>query len=56
MLSAWRPRSLKIVVNPQFGQLSYSQSQFQVVTAPNPVAAPAGPAKPTPSAGLPAAC
>ncbi len=49
-------KSLKIVVNPQFGQLSYSQSQFQVVSAPNPVAAPAGPAKPTPSAGLPAAC
>ena len=49
-------KSLNIVVNPQFGKLSYSQSQFQVVTAPNPVAAPPGPAKPTPSAGLPAAC
>ena len=49
-------KSLNIVVNPQFGKLSYSQSQFEVVTAPNPVAAPAGPAKPTPSAGLPAAC
>lgn len=49
-------KSLNIVVNPQFGKLSYSQAQFQVVTAPNPVAAPPGPAKPTPSAGLPAAC
>ena len=49
-------KSLNIVVNPQFGKLSYSQSQFEVVTAPNPVAAPAGPAKPTPSAGLSAAC
>jgi hypothetical protein len=49
-------KTLNPVVNPQFGRLSYSQSQFQVVTAPNPVAAPAGPAKPTPSAGLPAAC
>ena len=49
-------KSLNIVVNPQFGKLSYSQSQFQVVTAPNPVAAPPGPAKPTPPAGLPAAC
>ena len=49
-------KTLNPVVNPQFGRLSYSQSQFVVVTAPNPVAAPAGPAKPTPSAGLPAAC
>ena len=49
-------KALNIRVNPQFGQLDYSQSQFVVVTAPNPVAAPAGPAKPTPSAGLPAAC
>jgi hypothetical protein len=49
-------KTLNPVVNPQFGRLSYSQSQFVVVTAPNPVAAPPGPAKPTPSAGLPAAC
>ncbi len=49
-------KTLNPVVNPQFGKLSYSQSQFVVVTAPNPVAAPPGPAKPTPSAGLPAAC
>ena len=49
-------KTLNPVVNPQFGRLSYSQSQFEVVTAPNPVAAPPGPAKPTPSAGLPAAC
>ena len=48
-------KTLNPVVNPQFGQLSYSQSQFVVVTAPNPVAAPPGPPKPAP-AGLPAAC
>ena len=34
-------KSLNIQVNPQFGQLDYSQ--FQVVSAPNPVARPAGP-------------
>ena len=34
-------KTLNPVVNPQFGRLSYSQSQFVVVTAPNPVAAPA---------------
>ncbi len=49
-------RSLNPVINPQFGQLSYSQSQFTVVTAPNPVARPEGPATATPPAGLPAAC
>ena len=34
-------KALNIAVNPQFGQLDYSQ--FQVVSAPNPVARPAGP-------------
>ena len=47
-------KTLAIQVNPQFGQLNYTQ--FQVVSAPNPVAAPPGPAKPTPSAGLTPAC
>jgi len=35
-------KSLDIQVNPQFGQLDYAQ--FQVVSVPNPVARPAGPA------------
>jgi len=47
-------KNLNIKVNPQFGQLNYTQ--FQVVSAPNPVAAPPGPAKPTPTAGLTPAC
>jgi hypothetical protein len=34
-------KSLNIQVNPQFGQLDYTQ--YQVVTAPNPVARPPGP-------------
>ncbi len=34
-------KALSIQVNPQFGQLDYSQ--FAVVSAPNPVARPAGP-------------
>ena len=34
-------KALNIQVNPQFGQLDYSQ--FEVVSAPNPVARPAGP-------------
>ena len=34
-------KALNIAVNPQFGQLDYSQ--YQVVTAPNPVARPPGP-------------
>jgi len=46
-------KSLNISVNPQFGQLDYSQ--FQVVTAPNPVARPAGPtASASPIATAPA--
>jgi len=47
-------KALAIQINPQFGQLNYTQ--YQVVSAPNPVAAPPGPAKPTPSAGLTPAC
>ena len=35
-------KALNIAVNPQFGQLDYSQ--LQVVSVPNPVARPAGPA------------
>ncbi len=34
-------KALSIAVNPQYGQLDYSQ--YQVVTAPNPVARTAGP-------------
>ena len=33
-------KALTIKINPQFGQLNYTQ--FQVVSAPNPVAAPPG--------------
>ncbi len=40
-------KSLNIKINPQFGQLDYSQ--YEVVAAPNPVAASPGPAKATPS-------
>ena len=35
-------KSLTIQINPQFGRLDYTQ--YQVVSAPNPVAAPPGPA------------
>ncbi len=47
-------KNLNIKVNPQFGQLNYTQ--FQVVSVPNPVAASPGPPKPTPTAGLTPAC
>ena len=47
-------KSLAIQINPQFGRLDYTQ--YQVVSAPNPVAASPGPAKPTPTAGLTPAC
>jgi hypothetical protein len=47
-------KALTIQINPQFGQFNYTQ--YQVVSAPNPVAASPGPAKPTPSAGLTPAC
>ena len=46
-------KSLNIQVNPQFGQLDYSQ--LQVVSAPNPVARPPGPtASASPIATAPA--
>jgi len=47
-------KALTIQINPQFGQLNYTQ--FQVVSAPNPVAAPPGPPKATPTTGLTPAC
>jgi hypothetical protein len=47
-------KALAIQINPQFGQLNYTQ--YQVVSAPNPVAASPGPAKPSPTAGLTPAC
>ncbi len=47
-------KTLAIKINPQFGQLNYTQ--FQVVSAPNPVAASPGPPKPTPTSGLTPAC
>jgi hypothetical protein len=49
-------KTLMIQVNSQFGQMNYAQYPYQVVSAPNPVAAPPGPAKPTPTAGLTPAC
>ena len=46
-------KALNIQVNPQFGQFDYSQ--YQVVSAPNPVARPAGPtASASPIATAPA--
>jgi len=47
-------KALAIQINPQFGQFNYTQ--YQVVSAPNPVAASPGPVKPTSSAGLTPAC
>ncbi len=47
-------KSLNIKVNPQYGQLNYTQ--YQVVSAPSMVTGPPGPAKPTSQAGLTPAC
>ena len=47
-------KALNVQINPQFGQLNYTQ--VQVVPAPNPVAQPPGPVKPTPQSGLTPAC
>ncbi len=47
-------KALTIQINTQFGQFNYTQ--YQVVAAPNPVAASPGPAKPTSQAGLTPAC
>jgi len=46
-------KTLQIQINPQFGQLSYTQ--FQVVSVPGTVSRPEGPAK-APPAGLTPAC
>ena len=46
-------KALNIAVNPQFGQLDYTQ--YQIVSAPSPVTRPAGPAtSPSPVATAPA--
>jgi len=47
-------KALNIVVNPQFGQLDYSQ--YQVVSAPNPVARSAGPTAPASPVATAPAC
>jgi hypothetical protein len=47
-------KALKVQVNPQFGQLDYSQ--VAVVPAPGTVARPAGPAKAPSTSGLTPAC
>jgi hypothetical protein len=47
-------KALNVQINPQFGQLDYTQ--VQVVPAPNPVAKSPGPVKSTPSSGLTPAC
>jgi len=47
-------KSLQIKVNPQFGQLNYTQ--YEVVSVPATVARPEGPAKKASTAGLTPAC
>ena len=47
-------KSLTIQINPQFGRLDYTQ--YQVVSAPNPVAAPPGPAPTASPSGTAPAC
>ena len=47
-------KSLKIQVNPQFGQLNYNQ--VAIVAAPGSVSRPAGPAKTQSQAGLSPTC
>ena len=47
-------KALTIKINPQFGQLNYTQ--YQVVSAPNPVAAPPGRRSRHPDAGQTPAC
>jgi hypothetical protein len=47
-------KSLKIEINPQYGQLNYSQ--YQIVDAPAAAWRPAGAAKATSSAGATPAC
>ncbi len=47
-------KTLQIEINPQFGQLNYTQ--YQVVSAPSMVSRPPGPAKPASESGLMPAC
>ena len=47
-------KSLKIEVNPQYGQMNYAQ--YQIVSAPGAVFRAEGPAKAASSAGLTPAC
>jgi hypothetical protein len=47
-------KSLKIQINPQFGQLNYSS--YQIVAAPSAVVRTQGPAKAPSTAGLTPAC
>ena len=47
-------KDLNIKVNPQYGQLNYTQ--YQVVSVPSMVTGPPGPAKPASQAGLTPAC
>jgi hypothetical protein len=47
-------KSLKIQINPQFGQLNYSS--YQIVAAPSTVVRTQGPAKAPSTAGLTPAC
>jgi len=47
-------KTLQIQINPQFGQLNYTQ--YQVVSAPSMVSRPPGPAKPASQSGLMPAC
>ena len=47
-------KTLQIEINPQFGQLNYTQ--YQVVSAPSMVSRPPGPAKPASQSGLMPAC
>ena len=47
-------KDLAIQINPQFGRLDYTQ--YQVVSAPNPVAAPPGPAPTASPSGTAPAC
>ena len=47
-------KNLAVQINPQFGRLDYTQ--YQVVSAPNPVAASPGPAPTASPSGTAPAC
>ena len=49
-------KSLQIQVNPQFGQMDYSQYPYQVVSAPSPVSRTPGPAPTASPSGQTPAC